>query len=239
MRIESIADYFQPAKTNELINRIDPQFEKYKREIILAMIKGREAHEQRENIYDAITDHRTKFHNHELKSDVLLLVHPFFLGICHFELQTCKSKVIKTLEKYSIILMKYLNRVEKVIRQINKDKYSVVVMEIPEHYPMGTCTLLEQKDIDNVVFTETGLGYPRRLDEGLDLSREVEYYLGGSFAFRCVKDAAVYLKDRRADFTIVPELLLAAPFPRDGDEDGRSLISKQPRVSLDKLLGKQ
>jgi len=139
-----------------------------------------------------------------LKSDVLILVHPFYVY-----LSPALSTIIEERPELLPDLKVYTQRLLDVLER--KSDYSVLLLESPFFYPY-TSELVEQGRFDQVLFTRLSRGELIQPGQLTSLKGK-NLYLGGCYNFCCVGNALTQMEDTLKGTKIygVPELTLNYP----------------------------
>lgn len=163
---------------------------------------GYETHKGRE-LLKRCRDHRNGFKHRANKQGLILFVHPLYTL---FE----RRQVLEP-EPYRMAAMRYLANFCRLLTNRDRDKYALVLMEMPEHYAMFTSLLLEAGLVDDVVFTVYDKGIPlnrRQISNRVRGSREV--VIGGSYLGHCVGGAVdtVAKSRQRNSILFAPEIVI-------------------------------
>ncbi len=140
----------------------------------------------------------------KVEDEAICLVHPFYLYMQH-------SSRLK--EDTRSEAEEYLQRVKQVV---DKRAKPLIVMETAQHYALFTHKLLEQKMIDEVIFTNPITGTIEH-SQNIRRFRRKKFHVGGSYArgfgteLGCLNTGILSLKTRDIRTAIVPEICLNAP----------------------------
>lgn len=130
-------------------------------------------------LYEKCQEHKKKYERRINSNKVLVLVHPLYLFLRHWNLLnnfTCEQAET------------YLKNFEKVIKEIPSRKLTKVLFEPAQHYACATSMLLEEGLVDQVVFTEFDDGKVMDEEELKKfLGRQI--YIGGAYNHLCLRSS--------------------------------------------------
>lgn len=103
----------------------------------------------------------------------------------------------------------YTDNLENLLTKIDREKYNVVLIDIPEHFAFKSHSLVDRGLIDKVVFTQYNVGTL------IDTERETFSYsaenifMTGSYAEACVKEALGAVSMQNSDKSNVSKNLIS------------------------------
>ncbi|MFA5405966.1 MAG: hypothetical protein WC307_01255 [Candidatus Nanoarchaeia archaeon] len=117
--------------------------------------------------------------------DVIMLVHPFYMHLSH-------KDCIKDDEKGDAD--NYFHDIINLLRNHNKKKIGIAIMETLHHYAATTSLLLEEGLINEVIITEYSNSKPIN-NNSLSNFKNKNIFLGGGYNGRCLLSAILLIKN--------------------------------------------
>ncbi|VVB80091.1 Uncharacterised protein [uncultured archaeon] len=156
------------------------------------------------NLQRECQEHRREFKKAIDAPNLIVLVHPFYTWLNHFDYVTPKNR--RGLEVYTENLLNLLDA------NLDREKVGLLAFETAYHYTALTSALLEQGKIDDVLFTEDDSGRPKdEIDFQPHRTRQV--YLGGGYSDRCLRSAggAISRQTENKRIYVISNLIVCPP----------------------------
>ena len=150
--------------------------------------------------------HVEQFRSGADKRGAVVVVHPFYTLLEH--------PVYLADAGYQLVIDSAVESLTKIITDIDRDKFELVFVDVPEHYARFNSWFLESGLVDDVVFTESNVGYVITNNNSRRwIQRMVEkdiVCLGGEYEDECAGHTLETLMEflQREKVHTVPEILV-------------------------------
>jgi hypothetical protein len=174
-----------------LKNRINQNSQRYESDIEKSLLFECISHSKKNN---------TNLNN----PSSIVLVHPFYLFLSGQNF----LKYPNTISDAD----NYLKSLKKLINNVNRDKYDIILLDTIHHYASTSSLLLEKNLVSKVVFTEFDNGLPLEKKDVKDLFSKKNYF-AGSYNYLCFSDSLEFFYNHvfYNDIFVIPDSIINSP----------------------------
>ncbi len=152
-------------------------------------------------------DHVEQFRSGRDSKGTVVIGHPFYTILEHPGIYLADSGYQRAVDSV-------VENLTEIISHIDRKRFELVFVDVPEHYARFNSWFLEAGLIDDVVFTERNTGYVMTNDNSRRWIKRMTgkdvVYFGAEYEDECAKHTLETLREfvERGEVKVVPELLL-------------------------------